>query len=73
MARAARLFLLLAAAGTGCAHYAPQPMASVPFLDRAATQARNGIRVTVAVPGDEESERLFGVSLAEQGIQPVRA
>lgn len=46
-------------------------MASVPFLERAPTQTRDGIRVTVAVPSDEESERLFGVSLAEKGIQPV--
>ena len=55
----------------GCARYSPAPMTSVPFLERAATQTRNGIRVTVAVPSDEESRRLFGVSLAAHGIQPV--
>jgi hypothetical protein len=54
-----------------CAHYHPQPMASGQFLERAPTQTRDGIRVTVAVPGDEESERLFGASLAEEAIQPV--
>ena len=36
-------------------------MASVPFLQRAATQSRGELRVTVAVPSDEESGRLFGV------------
>jgi hypothetical protein len=46
-------------------------MAGRQFLERASTQTRDGIRVTVAVAGDEESERLFGVSLAEQAIQPV--
>ena len=46
-------------------------MTSVPLLERASTQTRNGIQVTVAVPSDEEAERAFGVSLAEHGIQPV--
>jgi hypothetical protein len=55
----------------GCANYRPQPMASVPFLQRAATQSRGDIRVTAAVPSDEESSRLFGVPLADAGIQPV--
>ena len=55
----------------GCTHYGPQPMASVPFLQRAATQSRGELRVTVAVPSDEESGRLFGVPLADAGIQPV--
>src|SRR6185436_12000663 len=55
----------------GCAHYRPQLMASVPFQQRAATQTRGDIRVTVAVPTDEESSRLFDVPLADEGIQPV--
>jgi hypothetical protein len=67
----AALFLLCAMAVGGCAHYRPQPLDSVPFRERARTQSRDGIRVTVAVPSDEESERLFGVSLAGAGIQPV--
>src|SRR5262249_10047093 len=49
----------------------PQPMASTPLLERAATKTRNGLRVTVAVPSDAESASLFGASLAEKGIQPV--
>ena len=63
--------LVAVTAFMGCAHYRPQPMASVPFLQRAATQTRGDIRVTVAVPSDEESSRLFGVPLADEGIQPV--
>jgi hypothetical protein len=33
--------------------------------------ARGGLRVTVAVPTDEEAARLFDVPLADRGIQPV--
>jgi hypothetical protein len=69
--RGAALFLLCTTTLLGCAHYSPQPMASVPFLERARKQSQDGIRVTVAVPSDEESERLFGVPLADHGIQPV--
>jgi hypothetical protein len=67
----AAILLLWTIALVGCARYSPEPMTSVPFLERAVAQERDGIRVTVAVPGDEESERLFGVPLASQGIQPV--
>jgi hypothetical protein len=35
------------------------------------TQEHDGIRVSVVVPGDADVERLFGVSLAKYGIQPV--
>jgi hypothetical protein len=70
--RAPKLVQLVAVtAFVGCAHYSPQPMANVPFLQRAATQTRGDIRVTVAVPSDEESSRLFGVPVADEGIQPV--
>jgi hypothetical protein len=67
----AGILLLWTTALVGCARYSPEPMASVPFLERALTRERNGIRVTVAVPSDQEGDRLFGVSLAGQGIQPV--
>jgi len=63
--------LLCMTAFVGCAYYHPEPMDAVPFRDRAQTQRRGGLRVTVAVPSDEESERLFGAPLAEQRIQPV--
>lgn len=50
--------------------YAPQPDAR-PFLDRLAVQQDDELEVSVAVPDDRESERLFGVPLARRGIQPV--
>ena len=65
------LLLLCTTTPVGCAHYDPRPMDAVPFRDRALTQSRGGLRVTVAVPSDEESQQLFGVDLAEEGMQPV--
>jgi hypothetical protein len=65
------LVLLLVAAAGGCAGYRPEPISSVPFLARSQVKSEHGIRVTVAVPSDEESEQLFGVPLATEGIQPV--
>ena len=67
----AGLLLLCMTAFVGCAYYHAEPMDAVPFRDRALTQSRGGLRVTVAVPSDEESDRLFGAPLTEQGIQPV--
>jgi len=44
---------------------------SVPFLERAITQDRDGVRVTAAVPDARETRELFGVSLYKRGVQPV--
>jgi len=55
----------------GCATFRPQPMEEIPFLERAQTKTDGNIRVTVAVPSAKESKALFGVDLANEGIQPV--
>lgn len=62
--------ILAAAAGCG-GSYSPKPPEEVSFLDRAETQNRNGITITVAVLSREESEEVFGVDLAANGVQPV--
>ena len=62
--------ILAAAAGCG-GSYSPKPPEEVSFLDRAETQSRNGVTVTVAVLSREESEEVFGVDLAANGVQPV--
>jgi hypothetical protein len=49
----------------------PADMASVPFQDRAETQASGPIEVTAAVPGPEETRALFDLPLYDSGIQPV--
>jgi hypothetical protein len=58
--------------GCGCAaNFDPQPVESVPFLDRAETQISRGIRVTAAVPSSEETRDLFGISLYRKRVQPL--
>jgi hypothetical protein len=51
--------------------YRPAPIDASALSDGAVTREHDGVRVSVVVPGDAEVERLFGVSLAEYGIQPV--
>jgi hypothetical protein len=41
------------------------------FAERAQTQQKDGIEVTVAVLDAPESRRFFGVPMARRGIQPV--
>jgi hypothetical protein len=61
--------LLLSACAT--APYHPAEIDSVPFRDRAQTQAVGPVTVTAAVPGPEETRALFDLPLYEDGIQPV--
>ena len=73
---ATRLFrpmvLVAAALLAGCAtNFAPQPLDSIPFLERAQTQVSGDIRVTAAVPDAKETRALFGLSLYKRGVQPV--
>ncbi len=63
------IFYVLAV--SGCATFRPKPMEEVPFLERAQAKSDGNMRVTVAVPSAKESKALFGVDLANEGIQPV--
>jgi len=64
--------LPLAAAGLlACASFAPHSPESIPFLERAQSQTRDGVTVTVAVPSRDEAKQLFGVDLEKKRIQPV--
>lgn len=68
----AAIILATAMLLAGCAaNFAPQPMDSVPFLERAETQISGDIRVTAAVPDAKEARALFGLSLYQRGVQPV--
>lgn len=51
--------------------FEPRPMAEVAFLERAKTEERSGLRVTVAVPSRAEAAQVFGIDLAPGQIQPV--
>jgi hypothetical protein len=55
----------------GCASFNPKPAAEAGFLQRAQTQAVNGVAVTVAALSAEEAAAVFGVPLHRREIQPV--
>ena len=55
----------------GCATYNPQPLNEKPFREQAVIQTENGIRISAAVIGAEETEAVFGLQLYKKGIQPV--
>jgi hypothetical protein len=63
--------LVLCALGVGCASFRPQLLDSLPFKERAQTQERDGLRVTVSVLSRSEAKQAFGVDLERQQIQPV--
>jgi hypothetical protein len=58
-------------AACGDASFWPEPPESVDFWARAQTQSEGDLTVRAAVPGPDETRRLFGVPLYERGIQPV--
>jgi len=71
-----RLILLavtLAAALAGCGGraYLYEPVDSGTFLARAERESDGPIHIATAVPGREETERIFGIDLYGQGIQPI--
>jgi hypothetical protein len=57
----------------GCKVYSPSrdPAKDVPFKVRAETQTEDGISISAVVLSDYESQKIFGVDLAGNGIQPV--
>ena len=63
--------LALALAGCGGKAYVYEPVDTGRFLSTTEEQAEGPVRVSTAVPGREETERIFGIDLYDQGIQPV--
>lgn len=55
----------------GCSAYQPKSPAEMPFASALQTREDGPVRVGVVVLGAEESRRVFGVPVADQGIQPV--
>jgi hypothetical protein len=56
----------------GCTIYQkPRPIHDIPFWERLQSKVDGEVRVSVAVLSADESRRLFGVNLANKGIQPV--
>jgi hypothetical protein len=56
---------------SGCATFNPHPEEEVTFRERAQTQDKENVQVTVAVPSADESKRLFGVDMYKRGVQPI--
>ena len=71
--QALQLSLALACSGAlGCAgSFDPRPLNQVAFLERALTQERDGVRVSVAVPSARETKQLFDANLYKRKVQPV--
>lgn len=72
------LFLLVALLSQGCASSRyfgqgkpPQSPESVGFSQRLESKTQGDVTVSVAVLNATESEAVFGVPMADQGIQPV--
>ena len=67
------LVLALAAGLGGCGGraYLYEPVDSDALLARAERQSDGSVHVSAAVPGREETQRIFGIDLYAQGIQPV--
>lgn len=65
------LVLSAGLAGCGGKAYLYEPVDSGRFLSAAERQEDGPVRVSAAVPGREETERIFGIDLYDQGIQPV--
>ena len=63
--------VVLLVAMCACASTSRAAQLEPDFRARAVTRIEGGLRVSVAVLSDEESERLYGVPLASKSIQPV--
>ena len=62
------LFLLLVSRGTNAS---PDPSVKDLFVSRSVSQQQGPVTVNAAVLTDGESQRYFGVALADEGIQAV--
>ena len=67
----ATLALSAVLAGCGGRAYLHEPLDPDTLLARAERQSDGPIVIATAVPGREETERIFGIDLYDQGIQPV--
>ena len=68
---AAVVVLSLLAAFSLSSGAGPDVTAELPFMSRAEVRQQGAVTVRAAVLTDDESERYFGASLADQGIQAV--
>jgi hypothetical protein len=65
------VFCCVFSAGCGGRAYIYESVDDVGFRNHSETQSEGPVRVSASVLGREETERIFGLSLYDQGIQPV--
>ncbi|MBR0797261.1 LssY C-terminal domain-containing protein [Bradyrhizobium jicamae] len=65
------IFAAILLAAGGCSKTPPDPAVREVFEARAITQQQGPVTARAAVLADDESERYFGVSLADKGMQAV--
>lgn len=65
------LALLLLTAACASPFERPAPVDLEPLRARAVTEVEDGIRVSAAVPGADESRSIFGIDLEQRGVQPL--
>jgi len=69
--RTFRILATILLVASGCTKAPPDPTGEDIFESRAITQQDGQVTVRAAVLADDESERYFGVSLADKGMQAV--
>ncbi len=65
------VFLVMIIGACATTFKRPGPFDDTGLRNRAKTIAEDGIRVSAAVPGLEESRTIFGIDLEKKGIQPL--
>ncbi len=71
---AARIFAVLFFIVSGisaCTSFVPVPLEDLDYMQRAMTQEKDGLKITVSVLTRDESRRAFGKKLDKKLIQPV--
>ena len=63
--------LILSLTFSGCVRYRPHTTDRTSFMERAQTQTRGDLTVTLTVLSNKEAKKFFGTSLSKRGIQPL--
>jgi hypothetical protein len=69
--RIAAILLCVVFGAGACAGFKPVPLEDLAFMQRAVTQEKDGLKVTVSVLTRAESRKAFGKKLDKKLIQPV--
>ena len=69
--RAAIFWLFIGALLSGCATFTPVSVDEQAIKRQAVSKMENGVRVSAAVLGSKETEKVFGLQLYRKGIQPI--